>query len=70
VRQPKAPEWRWLEYCEAVPEIGNPATPLYEAIKKSAPIDKGTGGTFSALADRGLVQVEWRDINVHGRLVR
>src|SRR5207245_2617273 len=63
----KASEWRWLEYSEAVPEIGKPASRLYEAIKKTAPIDQGTGATFAALADRGLVDVDWRDTNVWGQ---
>jgi hypothetical protein len=65
--RPKASEWRWLEYSEAVPEIGKPASRLYEAIKKTAPIDQGTGATFAALADRGLVDVDWRDTNVWGQ---
>jgi hypothetical protein len=65
--RPKASEWRWLEYSEAVPEIGKPAARLYEAIKKTAPIDQGTGATFAALADRGLVDVDWRDTNVWGQ---
>jgi hypothetical protein len=52
-KRPKASEWRWLEYSEPVPEIRKPASRLYEALKKSAPIDQGTGATFAALADRG-----------------
>jgi hypothetical protein len=32
-----------------------------------APIDQGTGATFAALADRGLIEVDWRDYNVHGQ---
>jgi hypothetical protein len=65
--RPKASEWRWLEYSEPVPEINKPASRLYTAIKKAAPIDQGTGATFAALADRGLVQVEWRELNVWGQ---
>src|SRR5207302_6120874 len=65
--RPKASEWRWLDYSEAVPEIQKPASRLYEAIKKTAPIDQGTGATFAALADRGLVDVDWRDTNVWGQ---
>ena len=61
--RPKASEWRWLEYSEAVPEIGKPASRLYEAIKQTALIDQGTGATFAALADRSLVDVDWRDTN-------
>jgi hypothetical protein len=56
--RPKASEWRWLEYSEPVPEINKPASRLYAAIKKTAPIDQGTGATFAALADRGLVEVD------------
>ena len=65
--RPKASEWRWLEYSEPVPEIAKPASRLYAAIKKSAPIDQGTGATFAALADRGLVEVRWGEFNVHGQ---
>ena len=43
--RPKASEWRWLEYSEPVPEINKPASRLYAAIKKTAPIDQGTGAT-------------------------
>ena len=32
-----------------------------------APDDQGTGSTFSALADRGLVSVQWHRVNVHGQ---
>jgi hypothetical protein len=65
--RPKAAEWRWLEYSEPVPEIAWPGSRLWEALKKSAPIDQGTGSTFRALADRGLVQIEERECNVHGQ---
>jgi hypothetical protein len=65
--RPKASEWRWLEYSEPVPEIDKPASQLYAAIKKTAPIDQGTGATFAALADRGLVEVDWREQNVWGQ---
>src|SRR5947209_12373642 len=63
--RPKASEWRWLEYSEPVPEIQKPASRLYAAVKKTAPIDQGTGATFAALADRGLVEVDWREYNIH-----
>ena len=66
-QRPKASEWRWLEYSEPVPEIDKPASRLYAAIKKAAPIDQGTGATFAALADRGLIEVDWRDTNVWGQ---
>jgi hypothetical protein len=66
-QRPKASEWRWLEYSEPVPEINKPASRLYEAISKTAPIDQGTGATFAALADRGLVKVDWRERNVWGQ---
>jgi hypothetical protein len=65
--RPKAMEWRWMEYSEPVPEIFKPASLLYDVIKKTAPIDQGTGATFAVLADRGLVDSDWRDINVHGQ---
>jgi hypothetical protein len=56
-----------MEYSEPVPEINKPASRLYQAIKKTAPIDQGTGATFSALADRGVVEVDWRERNVWGQ---
>ena len=65
--RPKASEWRWLEYSEPVPEIQKLASRLYSAIKKTVPIDQGTVATFAALADRGLVNVDWREYNVHGQ---
>jgi hypothetical protein len=65
--RPKASEWRWLEYSEPVHEIIKPASRLYEAIENAAPIDQGTGSTFRALADRGLIEVEEREFNVHGQ---
>lgn len=58
--RPKASEWRWLEYSEPIPIINKPASRLYRAIKQVAKIDQGTGSTFTALADRGLIQVEER----------
>jgi hypothetical protein len=55
--RPKASEWRWMAYSEPIPILNKPASRLYEAIKKAAKIDQGTGSTFDALAARGLVQV-------------
>lgn len=55
--RPKASEWRWMEYSEPIPEIYEPASRLYAAIKKVAKIDQGTGSTFAALAHRGLIQL-------------
>src|SRR5260370_41212587 len=63
--RPKASEWRWPESSEPAPEIGKPASRLYVANEKSAPIDQGTGATFAALADRGLVEVRWGGYTVH-----
>jgi hypothetical protein len=37
-----------------------PASRLYEAIKRVAAIDQGTGSTFAAPADRSLVHVRVR----------
>ena len=50
-----------------MPEIYKPASRLYEAIEKTAPVDQGTSSTFRALADRGLIQIEEREYNVHGQ---
>ena len=66
-QRPKASEWRWLEYKEPVPIIGEPGSALWRRIKKLDLVDQGTGSTFSALADRGLVNVQWHRINVHGQ---
>jgi hypothetical protein len=65
--RPKASEWRWLEYAEPVPILGRDASPLWKRIKKLGLVDQGTGSTFSALADRGLVSVQWHRVNVHGQ---
>jgi hypothetical protein len=65
--RPTASEWRWLEYSEPVTEIDEPASRLCEAVKKAAPIDQGTGTTFAALADRRLIEADWRAYNVHGQ---
>jgi len=66
-QRPKASEWRWLEYKEPVPIIGDPGSALWRRIKKLDLVDQGTGSTFSALADRGLVSVQWHRVNVHGQ---
>jgi hypothetical protein len=58
--RPKASEWRWMEYSDPIPEIFKPASRLYAAIKQAARIDQGTGSTFAALAERGLIQVQER----------
>jgi hypothetical protein len=58
--RPKASEWRWMEYSEPIPIINKPASRLYAAIKAVAKIDQGTGSTFTALADRGFIQVTER----------
>src|SRR5207253_10494354 len=63
----KASEWRWLEYAEPVPILGFDASPLWKRIKKPGMVDQGTGSTFTALADRGLVNGQWRRVNVHGQ---
>jgi hypothetical protein len=55
--RPRASEWRWLEYSEPIPIINTPPSRLYAAIKQAATIDRGTSSTFTALADRGLIQV-------------
>ncbi len=65
--RPKASEWRWLEYAEPVPILGREGSPLWTRIKKLGLVDQGTGSTFSALADRHLVEVRWHHLNVHGQ---
>jgi len=44
----------------ARPEAMKPASRLYEAIKRVAAIDQGTGSTFAAPADRSLGHVRVR----------
>jgi hypothetical protein len=61
--RPKASEWRWLEYSDPIPLINKPASRLYDAIQQASKIDQGTGSTFSALADRGLIDVATRGID-------
>jgi hypothetical protein len=65
--RPKASDWRWLEYAEPLLIIGKPASSLWARIKKLGMVDQGTGSTFSALADRGLIDVQWQRVNVHGQ---
>jgi len=65
--RPKASEWRWLEYAEPVPILGRDGSPLWKRVNKLGLVDQGTGSTFSALADRGLVSVQWHRINVYGQ---
>jgi hypothetical protein len=50
--RPKAEEWRWFEYSPPIPEISQPGSRLWEAIKRARSIDQGTGSTFVALAAR------------------
>ena len=38
-----------------------------ETNQEAGLVDQGTGSTFSALADRGLVSIQWHRINVHGQ---
>jgi len=64
---PTALKWRWLEYAQPVPIVGFDGSPLRKRIKKLGLIDQGTRSTFSALADRGLVSVQWHRVNVHGQ---
>jgi hypothetical protein len=49
-----------MEYSEPISIINKPASRLYAAIKKVAKIDQGTGSTFQALANRGMIQVSER----------
>jgi hypothetical protein len=59
-RRPKASEWRWLEYSEPIPILNWPGSELWRRIKKAGLVDQGTGSTFAALSERGLVRVSLR----------
>jgi hypothetical protein len=69
-QRPKASEWRWLEYVEPVPILGFDGSPLWKRINKLGMVDQGTGSTFSALADRGLVNVRWHRVESAARAWR
>jgi hypothetical protein len=58
--QHRASEWRWMEYSAPIPEINKPASRLYAAIKNAGRISQGASSTFTALTDRGLIQVAKR----------
>ena len=67
-QRPKASVWRWLEYSESAPEMDRPASRLSTAIKHAARIDdQGPAATFTALAERGLVHLDWRDSQLSGQ---
>jgi DNA-binding MarR family transcriptional regulator len=55
--------WRWILYANT--EYGH--TPLKQAIKDAGYVDPGTGSTFKALEERGLILVESERINPHRR---
>jgi hypothetical protein len=40
---------------------------LWKRIKELGMVDQGTHSTFAALADRGLVSVQWHCVIVHGQ---
>jgi hypothetical protein len=55
--------WRWILYANT--EYGH--TPLKQAIKDAGYVDPGTGSTFKALEERGLILAESTRINPHRR---
>ncbi len=47
--------WRKIEYADTY----SGHTPLKQSIKDAGMVDHGTGSTFKALRDRGLIQASW-----------
>ncbi len=58
-----ADQWRWTLYANEV----HGHTPLKQAIKDAKMVDPGTGSTFKALEERGLILAESERINPHVR---
>lgn len=54
-RAGKAADWRWVRYGTVGVEEALPS-PLWSAISGRGLRDPGTGSTFAALADRGLIE--------------
>lgn len=62
---PPASEWRWIEYGpRELPKLLNYDPELRADLGTQGLVDQGAGATWNALADRGLVQREWRPINL------
>lgn len=51
-------EWRWMFYGLR-PDLGI-ESPLRARLRATHQIDEGTGSTFEALAERGLILVQYR----------
>ncbi len=64
-----AAEWRAMPYGRWQHKLGQPPTPLREALDPKL-ISPGTGSTWKALAERGLVEVDERTIQFPGMLLR
>lgn len=54
-----AAEWRAMPYGRWQHKLGQPPTPLREALDPKS-VSPGTGSTWKALAERGLVEVDDR----------
>lgn len=57
MRSIPADRWRWIEYADLY--VG--CTPFKKRLLEARLVDQGTGSTFEALRDRGLIL-----INYHG----
>jgi hypothetical protein len=65
-RAAPADEWRWILYGSPLID----ATPLRTALKTKDLVDAGTGSTFAALADRGLLLTRkaWMQVRLGNRI--
>lgn len=64
-----AAQWRAMPYGRWQHKLGQPPTPLREALAPNL-VSPGTGSTWKALAERGLVSVDDRTIQFPGMLLR
>lgn len=62
-RSRPADEWRWILYANTM--YGH--TPLKQHIKDAGMVDPGTGSTFKALEERGLILARSEGATLHSR---
>ncbi|HET8852391.1 MAG TPA: hypothetical protein VFN02_07685 [Ktedonobacteraceae bacterium] len=55
-----AVEWRWM-YYGIVPEL-NMDSPLRRRLRAARLIDEGTGSTFTALAERKYILIQYKPV--------
>lgn len=55
MRSIPADRWRWIEYADLY--VGH--TPFKQRLLEAGLVDQGTGSTFEALRDRGLILIKY-----------